>query len=243
MAAIALLKGLTRIVLSPLTVTAGILMTFDLYRFRSELRRCLEVVDSCNTVPPRYIAALVAAEDHRNAIHPGVDPFAIIRALVVRLARGNVQGASTIEQQLVRAVTKRYERSIRRKVREQLLALALTRRRSKPAIASAYLRIAYFGTGITGIERFAAIYGTTIDTAAPGFELGAVAALKYPRPFAPTSSWNERISHRVRHIVGRLVQLADNTVQPTGLPHDLPAALTHYVPASKKLASNFNRKN
>lgn len=217
MAAYGLLKGVTRIVLSPLSATAGLFLVLDLYSFRSELRRCLDVVDRSSMVPPRYIAALVAAEDHRNSIHPGVDPYAILRTLVLRLARGNIQGASTIEQQFVRVVTKRYERSIRRKLREQLLAVAVTRRRAKPAIASAYLRIAYFGAGMTGIERLVATHKTSLDGADPGFELGAIAALKYPRPIAPTNSWHVKISHRVSYIAGRLVKPANIRLQPTGL--------------------------
>src|SRR5690242_20336233 len=69
---------------------------------------------------------LVSGEDHRHGRHHGFDLIAIARAVWRRIARGKYEGASTIEQQLVRVITGRYERTLRRKVREIGLAMLLS---------------------------------------------------------------------------------------------------------------------
>ena len=65
---------------------------------------------------------LISGEDHRYFLHPGFDVIAICRAIWRRLAWGVREGASTIEQQTVRVLKGRYERTLRRKVHEILLA-------------------------------------------------------------------------------------------------------------------------
>ena len=101
-------------------------------------------------VPPRMVQAVLAIEDRRFYSHPGVDPIGIVSAMF-SYARGRRDrgGASTITQQLVRNVflptfegmslqTAR-ERSLKRKLLEQFLAIVLTRRASKDDILEMYL--------------------------------------------------------------------------------------------------------
>ena len=59
----------------------------------SDIEKCLDVVD-CNSspLPKEFVLALIAAEDHRNAFHPGIDPIAMIRAAYVRCRFGTVPG-------------------------------------------------------------------------------------------------------------------------------------------------------
>ena len=93
---------------------------------------------------------LIFAEDHRNQYHYGVDFIGIARTLKVRIFTGKSQGTSTIEQQFVRAITQRKERNIRRKIREQLLAVFIRMNFSRDDINFSYLCNAYYGEGKIG---------------------------------------------------------------------------------------------
>lgn len=172
---------------------------FKIESLDADLNLCLEVVDHYgSSVATVFIHALVVAEDHRSSLHPGIDPIGIIRACVIRILRGKVQGASTIEQQFVRIVASRYEHTICRKLREQIIALSLSRRRSKAEIASAYLSIAFFGSGCIEIKGLAQEFGENLENISYDQALQFVSQLKYPRPqVVPSDAWQERIVHRV----------------------------------------------
>lgn len=160
---------------------------------RADLNRCLMLIERHGaSVPSVLVEALVLAEDHRSQLHPGVDVIAMIRALWVRATSGRIQGASTIEQQCVRVVSNRYERTIVRKLREQLLALMLARRADKQAIASAYLAIAFYGTGSIGIEALRTRFGEDLSKASLREALTVVAQLRYPRPLQPNEVWQKK---------------------------------------------------
>ena len=92
--------------------------------------------------------AVVAIEDERFYSHKGVDFGAIVRAGVKNLESGkNVQGGSTITQQLVRALyIKDPERNVQRKIREAKLASELEKKHSKTWILKNYLNDVPFGT-------------------------------------------------------------------------------------------------
>jgi len=107
--------------------------------------------------------ALLATEDQRFYQHPGVDWRAILRSAWANWRAGEtVQGGSTLTQQLARILlldtNERYERSLRRKLREALLAWRLERRFSKDEILALYLNNVYFGHYATGIEAAAQAY-------------------------------------------------------------------------------------
>ena len=114
-------------------------------------------------IPDRLIETLLVAEDRRNLYHYGIDPVGIIRAIWSILRSKGIQGASTVEQQFVRTITASYERSIRRKLKEQALAIAISKRRDKLQIASAYLCIAHYGHNLDGISGLYSICGTSLS--------------------------------------------------------------------------------
>src|SRR2546426_88246 len=93
---------------------------------------------------------LVSGEDHRHARHPGFDWIAIGRVCWRRVSRRTREGGSTIEQQIVRVLTGRYERTVARKVREIALAILVCRRYSKDRLPVAYLWIGYYGWRMNG---------------------------------------------------------------------------------------------
>ena len=89
----------------------------------------------------------------------------MIRALSVRIRHGTIQGASTIEQQFVRVMSGRYERSVARKLREQALAIAISRRREKKQVAAAYLSVAFYGSARRGVSGLMTQCGPELEAA------------------------------------------------------------------------------
>jgi len=120
-------------------------------------------------ISPFVVAATIATEDKEFYSHPGFDPVAILRALIQNYTSHEVvSGASTITQQLARAlfmsVDERTEQSIRRKAREIILAAEIERRYSKDQILELYLNEIYYGNMAYGIEAAAETYfNTTAD--------------------------------------------------------------------------------
>jgi len=107
-------------------------------------------------IPPRMAQAVIAIEDRRFYDHPGVDPIRMVGALLSNL-RGSkkyLEGASTLTQQLARNffLTDQLareaasgQRSFRRKLLEQFMAIILERQASKDEILELYLNDVYLG--------------------------------------------------------------------------------------------------
>ena len=192
-------------------MVARVIDNWNVWRIRSDIDRCLDVIDSVKiTLPTTFLQSLIAAEDHRNVYHLGVDPIAVLRAIYVRLLLGHFQGASTIEQQFVRVVSGRYEKKLARKMYEQLLAIAVSRRRSKNQIASAYLSVAFYGSGKIGVAGLRAHLGNDLSLARLNDIRGMIARLKYPEPLKPTSAWQRKIRQRIEYISLREDQIASS---------------------------------
>jgi penicillin-binding protein 1A len=113
-------------------------------------------------LPAQLVRAVLAAEDVRFLAHHGVDYPAIARAALINYEAGRVvEGASTITQQVARNLLPGEigsERSVRRKVREALLARAIERRWSKRDILETYLDFVFLGEGAYGMAAAARVY-------------------------------------------------------------------------------------
>jgi len=113
---------------------------------------------SLDQVPEALINAIIAVEDQRFYQHWGVDPKGILRAFWVNLRRGEVvQGGSTLTQQLVKNLYLTQDRTLRRKVEEAFMALALELHFSKDEILAAYLNEVFLGQ-----DGSRAIHGFTL---------------------------------------------------------------------------------
>jgi penicillin-binding protein 1A len=113
------------------------------------------------SLPPHLVQAFIAGEDQRFLGHDGYDPAAIARAAGQDLvgAGDHPAGGATLTQQLVKvSLLRREPRSIRRKVREILLARRIEQRLSKDQILGLYLAHVYFGGGAWGIDAAAHRY-------------------------------------------------------------------------------------
>ncbi|MCU1379254.1 MAG: penicillin-binding protein [Acidimicrobiales bacterium] len=102
--------------------------------------------------------AVVSAEDRHFYEHSGVDPIGITRALLNDVRGGNVQGGSTITQQLVKNTYLTHERSLSRKAKEAILAVKVEQQLGKRQILERYLNTIYFGRGAYGVEKAANNY-------------------------------------------------------------------------------------
>ena len=86
-------------------------------------------------LPPHLVQAVAATEDRRFFEHGGIDLWAIARAAIANLRAGAIrQGGSTISQQLAKNLFLTPDRTLRRKIREVLVALWLEANFSKRQI-------------------------------------------------------------------------------------------------------------
>jgi len=114
-------------------------------------------------VSPWIIVATVATEEREFFTNPGFSVPAIARAVYQGIEEGRaVSGASTITQQLTRALLlpeeERTERSYQRKIKEIFLAAELGRRFTKTEILELYLNQIYYGNLAYGIEAASQTY-------------------------------------------------------------------------------------
>ena len=109
----------------------------------------------CDTVPYRCATAIIQFEDRHFRWHPGVDPAALVRAVVSNLRAGHVvSGGSTITMQVIR-LSRGKERNLWQKAIEAVQATRLELRYSKKRILSLYVSHAPFGGNVVGLEAAA----------------------------------------------------------------------------------------
>lgn len=179
---------------------------------------------------------LVSGEDHRHGFHPGFDSIAIVRAAWSTLALGKPQGGSTIEQQIVRVLTGRYDRTLARKVAEIWLAVRLACYLEKAVTPALYLAIGYYGWKMCGYWE--ACHRLGFDPAALTLRRAAllVARLKYPEPRIASGHRAIQIQRRADHLLhlydrhreGLVYEHLSPWIQDRSMPSDGPSV----VPAS-----------
>lgn len=113
-------------------------------------------------IPPRLVEAMLAAEDTRFFAHDGVDVQAVVRAALANYRAGRVvEGASTITQQVARYLLPEEigtSRTLRRKIREAVLAWRIERRHRKARIFEVYANGIFLGAGAYGVAAAARAY-------------------------------------------------------------------------------------
>lgn len=140
-------------------------------------------------LPSQMKDAMVAVEDRRYYMHPGVDPIGITRSLYVRAVNGRwTQGGSTITQQLARNIYLNSNKEFGRKIREIILALAMETKFSKDQILELYLNKVYFGGGAYGVDAASRKF---FDHGAENLSLAEAAIIaglvKAPSRYSPTA--------------------------------------------------------
>ena len=107
------------------------------------------------SIPKKVINSFLSAEDKNFFNHPGIDAKGIIRATIKNLQNilnnKRLEGASTITQQVAKNFLLTNEVSIKRKIKEAILAFRIEKAYSKERILELYLNQIYLGEGTYGI--------------------------------------------------------------------------------------------
>ena len=108
-----------------------------------------------DSIPEIVINSFLSAEDKNFFRHPGVDAKGIIRAVINNIKNiaqnKRLEGASTITQQVAKNFLLTNEVSIKRKIKEAILAFRIERAYKKERILELYLNQIYLGQGTYGI--------------------------------------------------------------------------------------------
>ena len=161
-------------------------------------------------IPGVMKQAMVSVEDHRFYSHFGVDPMGLARAVYNAMAEDRqVSATSTITQQLARNVFLNSNRTLDRKLREAVLAMALEWRFSKDQILELYLNKVYFGGGAYGIDSASRKFFSHSARELSLEEAAIIAGLvKAPSRYSPTADVEAAVS-RANVVVGQMVRYGD----------------------------------
>jgi len=113
---------------------------------------------SLDDIPQTVIDAILAAEDADFFEHSGIDHIAIMRAALEISRGGNIQGGSTITQQVVKQNFLSSDQTLERKICEAVIAAELEERYTKEQILEFYLNSMFFGQNAYGIQAAAQEY-------------------------------------------------------------------------------------
>ncbi|MEW5980976.1 MAG: PBP1A family penicillin-binding protein [Acidobacteriota bacterium] len=154
-------------------------------------------------IPRHMVHAVLAIEDRRFYDHPGIDPIRIVGAIItnIRGTKPYLVGASTITQQLVKNFFLTPEKSLRRKLLEQFMAVVLETRATKDEILELYLNDVYLGQrgsfAVHGVAEAARLFFgkdvTNLTLAEAATIAGVIQAPYTWSPFtSPTRSMDRR---------------------------------------------------
>lgn len=224
--ALAALPGLALIyllILIPLTPSTGdlqkvktakpsVLLSTDgkeLYAFKRENREWVKLAD----ISPHVVAALIATEDRRFYDHHGIDYRRTFGA-VYNTLRGNLQGGSTLTQQLARNLYPDQigrAATINRKLKEAITALKIEAVYSKEEILETYLNTVPFLYNAWGIEMAARTYfdksATELDVLESATLVGMLKGTSYYNPVTRP----ERAQQRRNIVLAQMARSGDLT--------------------------------
>lgn len=167
-------------------------------------------------ISPYLIAATIATEDKNFYAHPGFDPVGIVRAIWQNTRSGEtVSGASTITQQLVRALVltpeERAQRTTLRKIREIILAAEITRRYTKDNILELYLNEIYYGNLAYGIEAASETYFSKTASDLTLSEAAFLAGLPQSPAVYDVFTSKDATLARYRDVLGLMLALSNES--------------------------------
>ncbi|TDB87628.1 penicillin-binding protein, partial [Actinomadura sp. KC216] len=167
-------------------------------------------------IPKSTRDAVIAAENRSFYDDPGVSVSGTTRALWSTVSGRQLQGGSTITQQMVRnyygGIGK--EVSVTRKLKEVMVSLKVGREKSKDWILEQYLNTIYFGRDAYGVQAAAkAYYGKDVSELTPAEGAYLAAAIQQPSNFAdPTGAQRATAEQRWRSVLDNMVR--DGVVSP-----------------------------
>ncbi|TDD29368.1 penicillin-binding protein, partial [Actinomadura sp. KC06] len=167
-------------------------------------------------IPKSTRDAVIAAENRGFYDDPGVSVSGTTRALWSTVSGRQLQGGSTITQQMVRnyygGIGK--EVSVTRKLKEVMVSLKVGREKSKDWILEQYLNTIYFGRDAYGVQAAAkAYYGKDVSELTPAEGAYLAAAIQQPSNFAdPSGAQRVHAEQRWRSVLDNMVR--DGALNP-----------------------------
>ncbi len=203
-----------------------------------------------DSVPEKFMHAIIQFEDHRFFYHPGIDPLALCRAIFKNIRSGSVvSGASTISMQVIRLSRRGQPRSIWEKCVEMILAICYELKVSKKHILNTYASHAPFGGNVVGLEAASWRYFGCSSGQLSWAECAMLAvlpnspALIHPgrnreallkkRDLLLTKLWKKDIIDSTTCYLSKLEPLPDK-------PHRIPSSAPHLL---ERIKGERNRKN
>jgi penicillin-binding protein 1C len=146
------------------------------WRIRADLER----------TDPSFVRRLVALEDRRFWLHPGVDPLSAVRAAGSAALHGRItSGASTLTMQTARLLEPR-RRTFGAKLFQMVRALQLQARLSKRETLALYLTLAPYGGNLEGVRAASlAYFGHEPETLTPAEQAMLIALPQSPEARRP----------------------------------------------------------
>jgi penicillin-binding protein 1A len=184
-----------------------------------------------NQIAPLFLKAIVAVEDERFYDHVGIDVKAVLRALWADIRhRSFVQGGSTITQQLTRNLFLESDKSLRRKIREAILAIQIENHYTKDEILELYCNQIYLGSGVYGVEAAARKYFAKPASSLTITEAALIAGL----PKAPSSldplRFPDRAKKRREVVLRRMLDIGAIGSREYHDAREAPLGLAGHVP-------------
>ncbi|WP_170180597.1 transglycosylase domain-containing protein [Actinomadura pelletieri] len=161
-------------------------------------------------IPESTRDAVIAAENRSFYGDPGVSVAGTTRAFWSTVTGRQLQGGSTITQQMVRnyygGIGK--EVSVTRKLKEIMVSLKVGREKSKDWILEQYLNTIYFGRDAYGVQAAAkAYYGKDVSKLTPAEGAYLAAAIQQPSKFSdPTGAQRASAEQRWRSVLNNMVR-------------------------------------
>ncbi len=190
-----------------------------------------------STLPKHVWQATVAAEDKDFYQHSGFSLRGITRAFINTFFKRNLQGGSTITQQLVKKALLTQDRTLRRKVREFALSLIVEIVYKKDQILELYLNQVPYGGTAYGLESASQTYFGKSSTQLSLAESALLAGLpQAPSLYSPFGSHPELAIERQHYVLKEM--LLDKYITQ----EEYDVALTeelHYSPPTTLKAPHF----
>ena len=157
-------------------------------------------------VPEHVKQATIAIEDQRFYRHHGIDMIGISRAFINNIQGKPLEGGSTITQQLIKNALLTRDRTLQRKVKEAVLAVATELIYSKEDILEMYLNYIPYGGTAVGIEAASQQYFDKSATDLTVAESALLAGLpQAPSYYSPFGSAPQRAQDRQATVLDRMV--------------------------------------
>lgn len=163
-------------------------------------------------IPQSLKSATIAIEDKDFYKHPGFNVLAIVRSLIKNLSGNNLQGGSTITQQLIKSALLTPQVSIERKIKEIALAFWAERIYSKNEILELYFNQIPYGGTAWGVEAASQVYFgknvKNLNLAESAFLAGIP---KAPTTYSPFGTTPNLWKSRQKEVLQKMVSLGYST--------------------------------